>query len=84
MINFINKIINFSNFLKQALKIKSLKLKKISPTHNLKKKLTVSITAKLERFFFLDLTLKSILNQSIQPDEIILWIEHKNKKKNTK
>ena len=81
MINFTNKVINFNNFLKQSVKIRSLKLKKITPNHNLNKKLTVSITAKPERFFFLNLTLKSIFNQSIRPDEIILWIEHKDKKK---
>ena len=81
MINLINKAINSKNFLKQAIKIRSLKLKKIIPNHNLNKKLTVSITAKLERFLFLDLTLKSIFCQSILPDEIILWIENKDKKK---
>lgn len=81
MINLINKAINFKSFLKQARKIRSLKLKKIKPNHNLNKKLTVSITAKFERFLFLDLTLKSIFNQSIHPDEIILWIENGDRKK---
>ena len=59
MINLTNKVINFNNFLKQVRKIRSLKLKKITPNHNLNKKLTVSITAKSERFSFLDITLKS-------------------------
>jgi hypothetical protein len=53
----------------------------IGPSHGLDKKLTISITAKYQRFLFLNVTLKSIFNQSIHPDEIILWIEKKDKYK---
>ena len=81
MSNLINKIIILKNFIFLLIKSNFLKLSKIKPNHNLHKKLTVSITAKRERFFFLDLVLKSILNQSIHPDEIILWIEYQDKKK---
>tara|TARA_Y100001958_G_C20744768_1_gene231758 strand:- start:89 stop:448 length:360 start_codon:yes stop_codon:yes gene_type:complete len=79
MNNLINKFFNFYFFFKYLILNKTIKLKKISPNHNLDKKLTVSLTAKFERFKFLHLTLKSIFNQSTQPDEIILWIEHKYK-----
>ena len=48
---------------------------KISPNHKLNKNLTVSLTAKKERFYSLHIVLKSIFNQTILPDEIILWIE---------
>ena len=81
MSNLINKIIIFKNFIFLLIKSNFLRVSKIKPNHNLHKKLTVSITAKRERFFFLDLVLKSILNQSIHPDEIILWVEYKDKKK---
>ena len=81
MSNLINKIIILKNFIFLLIKSNFLEVNKINPNHNLCKKLTVSITAKGERFFFLDLVLKSILNQSIHPDEIILWIEYKDKKK---
>ncbi len=80
MNNLINKLHNYYFFFKYLIQNRSIKLKKIKPNHNLGKKLTVSLTAKFERFRFLDLTLKSIINQTNQPDEIILWIENKYKK----
>lgn len=79
MTNIINKIINFYNFVFLLIKCNFLKIRKITPNHNLPKKLTVSLTAKIERFQFLNLVLISIFNQSIHPDEIILWIEKKDK-----
>ena len=81
MNNLINKLFNFYFFFKYLIFNRHLKLNKIKPNHNLDKKLTISLTAKFERFNFLHLTLKSIINQSIQPDEIILWIEYEYKKK---
>ena len=81
MNNLINKLFNFYFFFKYLILNRHLKLNKIKPNHNLDKKLTISLTAKFERFNFLHLTLKSIINQSIQPDEIILWIEYEYKKK---
>ena len=81
MNNLKNNFFNFYFFFKYLIKNKSIKLKKNAPNHHLDKKLTVSLTAKFERFNFLDLTLKSIINQSKHPDEIILWIENKYKKK---
>ena len=81
MINLINKTRNLKNFFKEASNLRSLKIKKITPNHKLEQKLTVSITAKAERFTFLHLTLSSILNQTIHPDEIILWIEREDKRK---
>ncbi len=81
MNNIINKLSNFYFFFKYLILNRTLKLNKIRPNHNLDNKLTISLTAKFERFNFLHLTLKSIITQSIQPDEIILWIEYKYKKK---
>mgnify|MGYP006128344031 CR=1 FL=1 len=56
------------------------KIRNITPNHNLNKKLLISLTAKKSRFYFLELVLSSIFNQTIHPDEIILWID-KNEKK---
>ena len=81
MNNLINKFLNLYLFLKYLIQIRSIKLKKIKSNHNLDKKLTISLTAKFERLKYLDLTLKSIIDQSKPPDEIILWIENKYKKK---
>ena len=81
MVNFINKLINFKNFIIILIKSNFISLKMIGPSHGLDKKLTISITAKYQRFLFLNVTLKSIFNQSIHPDEIILWIEKKDKYK---
>ena len=81
MVNFINKLINFKNFIIVLIKSNFISLRMINPSHDLDKKLTISITAKYERFLFLNVTLKSIFNQSIHPDEIILWIEKKDKYK---
>ena len=57
---------------------KEIDLKK---NHNLNKKLVVSLTSYPKRFRTLPLVLNSIKNQSIKPDEIVLWIENKDKKK---
>lgn len=44
------------------------------PRHTLPAPLVVSLTSYPPRFPTLHLTLRSILNQSISPDEVILWI----------
>ena len=49
--------------------------------HKLKKKLIVSLTSYPKRFKTLPLVLNSIMNQTVLPDKIILWIENKDKKK---
>ncbi len=59
-------------------KNKKIRFKK---KHFLKKKLIVSLTSYPPRFKTLPLVLNSILNQSIQVDKIILWIEKKDKSK---
>ncbi len=56
------------------------KLRKIYPNHSLKHKLTISLTSKRSRFKFLHLTLKSIIFQTVMPDNLILWIDKKEKK----
>lgn len=81
MNNLLNKIINFIIISRYYFKIHSVTLKKNIPNHDLNKKLTVSITVKFERLRYVSLTLKSILNQTVNPDEVILWIEKKYKNK---
>lgn len=44
--------------------------------HSLRKPLILSLTSFEPRFATLHLTLKSLLNQSVAPDQIILWIAH--------
>ena len=56
------------------------KFRVISPNHNLKAKVVISLTSKRARFNNLHLTIKSIIDQTINPDHLILWID-KNEKK---
>ena len=79
MKNLINKINNFKQFIILLSKSKCINYKKLTPNHNLNKKLTVSMSVKFERLKFFKLTLISIFNQTIMPDEILLWIENKHK-----
>lgn len=65
---YLNLTYNFNN------------VKSLNPNHNLKKKLIISLTAKKTRFSSLHLVLASIFNQTIHPDEMILWIDKKEKK----
>ncbi len=76
----LNKFLNFLYFLIQIIKFKFTDIKKIYPNHKLNKNLVVSFTAKRSRFKFLHLMINSIFNQTVLPDEIILWIEKKDKK----
>lgn len=48
-------------------------------SHLLPSKLIISLTSYPPRFSKLHLTIKSLLNQSIMPDKIILWIAHDDK-----
>lgn len=43
--------------------------------HNLPAKLMVSLTSYPKRFGTLHLTIKSLLDQSVKPDQVILWID---------
>lgn len=63
-----------------SVKYKLKETKKLTTNHNLKKKLIVSFTSKKSRFRFLHLMIESIFDQTIHPDEIILWIDIKEKK----
>ena len=75
MKNYIFKLYNLIKFIFYFACMSFANIKKISPNHKLNKNLTVSLTAKKERFYSLHIVLKSIFNQTILPDEIILWIE---------
>jgi len=44
--------------------------------HGLERPLFVSLTSYPPRFLTLDLTLRSLLQQEVQPDGILLWIAH--------
>lgn len=45
-----------------------------APGHSLPGRLTVSLTSYPARFAVLPLTLKSILDQTVRPDRIVLWL----------
>ena len=81
MKNLFNKTNNLKRFIQILIKSKYIKYKKLKPNHNLNKRLTVSITVKFERLKFFELTLISIFNQTVIPDEVLLWIEKKYKNK---
>ena len=80
MKNYIFKFTNLAKFIFELIKYFFIKINKIKPNHYLDKKITVSLTAKRSRFFSLHLVLNSIFNQTFHPDEIILWIEKKDKR----
>ena len=46
------------------------------PRHGLDRELIVSLTSYPPRFSTLHLTLRSLLNQSVSPDRLIVWIAH--------
>jgi hypothetical protein len=46
-----------------------------APRHDLPGKLIVSLTSYPGRFNTLHLTIKSVLDQSVKPDQIILWVD---------
>lgn len=77
-------ILIFYNFIKYNIKLLNIiifrKKNIFQKKHNLKKKLIVSLTSYPKRFKTLPLVLESIINQNIQPDKIILWIEKNDKK----
>ncbi len=47
-----------------------------APPHGLPGRLVVSLTSFHARFHTLHLTLRSLLQQSIKPDEVVLWVGH--------
>jgi hypothetical protein len=61
-----------SLFYEWVTRISKIRVSKIK--HTLPSKLIVSLTSYPPRFGQLHLTLKCLVNQSVQPDEIILWI----------
>lgn len=46
--------------------------------HDLPTELIVSLTSYPARFQTLDLTLKTLLSQSVRPDHVILWVAHQD------
>ena len=78
--HYFYKILNFFQFLYQIFNFESNEIKNLYPNHSLKGKLIVSFTSKRDRFKFLYLMINSVFNQSILPDQIILWIENKDRK----
>lgn len=78
-------ILKFYNQIKYNLKLYIVNLFKrdvdFVKNHKLKKRLIVSLTSYPKRFRTLPLVLNSIMNQSILPDKVILWIENKDKEK---
>jgi hypothetical protein len=47
-----------------------------APRHALPSRLIVSLTSYPARFGSLHLTIKSLLDQSVRPDQVILWVDH--------
>lgn len=47
-----------------------------APRHDLPSRLIVSLTSYPERFGSLHLTIRSLLDQSVRPDSVILWVDH--------
>lgn len=47
-----------------------------APRHQLPGRLVVSLTSYPKRFPSLHLTIKSLLDQTVRPDQIVLWIAH--------
>lgn len=54
------------------------KKQKLLKNHNLNHELVVSITSYYKRFNTLPLVINSLLNQTVKPDEIQIWIEEKD------
>ncbi|MDW5375702.1 FkbM family methyltransferase [Halomonas sp. HP20-15] len=55
------------------------RLTRKSPNHGLPSKLVVSLTSYKDRFSTLHLTLRTLLCQSVTPDELVLWIAYEDK-----
>ncbi len=49
-----------------------------APKHALPGELTISLTSYPGRFAILPLTLKSLLDQTVRPDRVVLWIAHEH------
>jgi protein O-GlcNAc transferase len=77
--HYLRKLIDIIIFFNKAFKFKLKNINKIKPNHNLNSNLVISFSAKRERFRFLHLMIHSVFKQTILPNEIILWIEKKDK-----
>ena len=76
--NIFSKIISLEKILK-LLTFARLRFQFIyQKKHNLPGNLIVSLTSFPQRFSTLHLTIKTLLSQSMRPDEIILWIYEKD------
>jgi hypothetical protein len=53
---------------------KYMRIRRADKKHNLNAQLIVSLTSYPPRFAKLHLTVKTLLNQSIRPDKILLWV----------
>ena len=47
-----------------------------APRHQLPSRLIVSLTSYPARFKTLGLTIRSLLDQTVKPDLIVLWVDH--------
>ena len=77
--HYLKKLIDIIILFNKAFKFKLKSINKIIPNHNLNSNLVISFSAKRERFRFLHLMIYSVFNQTVLPNEIILWIEKKDK-----
>ncbi len=78
--NLIKSIFGIIVIIFFSIKYKIIKINNLAPNHGLNKKLIVSFTSKKSRFYFLNLMISSIFLQTVHPDEIILWIDKREKK----
>ena len=78
-------LLKFYNQIKYNFKLIIINLFKrnihLKKNHKLNKRLIVSLTSYPKRFRTLPLVLNSIMEQTVLPDKIILWIENKDKEK---
>jgi hypothetical protein len=59
----------------RVIRLRRLWRPRLSPRHDLPVELIVSLTSYPKRFDTLDLTLKTLMSQSVRPDRLILWID---------
>lgn len=77
----IRKLICFLDFLSEIRKNKEIDISKVNGINNeiREKKIIVSLTSYPKRFSHLDIVIKSLLNQSMKPDYIILYLGEDSK-----
>ncbi|MDL0434021.1 FkbM family methyltransferase [Marinobacter sp. TBZ242] len=74
-----NMVAEIHNVKEAMFYLESCRLEKKIPNHKLPQKLVVSLTSYEARFATLHLTIKSLLCQSVVPDEVVLWIAEEEK-----